>query len=246
MDCGPLPASSGLGRPPAAGWNTYALIHSMSTRARRNVQYAQSHNHTRIQSLAHPLSGSDYMQMDQGKYSHATGTCTQTGQLELSIRPNVSNTSSGCPFSSLRVLPAAFVSPSPCNRLFHYSPLLHQLSPSSTVLPRDICCPKTICLSPLSGHTLCPLPSTKDIFRHWFMCLTECVRVFSTLVFTCHPLLPVFHYSHCLLLAARCSLLNTNVVRNCMSKHNPGSWKQQITMASFNTFKLNETIVQAV
>lgn len=48
------------------------------------------------------------------------------------------------------------------------------------------------------------------------------------------------------LLASRCSLLNTNVVRNCMFKHNPGSWKQQITMASFNTCQLNETIVQAV
>lgn len=73
------------------------------------------------------------MQMDQSIHmlqAHARRQVRHM-QLELSIRPNVSNTSSGCPFSSLRVLPAAFVSPSSCNRLFHYS--------STNSLPHPLC-----------------------------------------------------------------------------------------------------------
>lgn len=133
-------------------------------------------------------------------------------QLELSIRANVRNTSSGCPFFSLHVLlyclpfyfPLTFFLLQVVPPLFSPSPTL---SLSFTLLPRDICCPKTICLSPLSGHSLCPLPSSKGIFRLQLMCLTECILAFSTLVFIRHLLFPVSHYSHC-------SLLKRDVVRN--------------------------------
>ncbi len=94
-------------------------------------------------------------------------------------------------------------------RLFHLSFVLHWLSCffSFTLLPGDICCPKTICLPPFRGHSLCPLPSSKGIFRLPFACLTECLLAFSTLVFICHLLLLLSHYSLRL-------LLNGYVVRN--------------------------------
>lgn len=110
-------------------------------------------------------------------------------RLELSIRSNVSNTSSGCPFFSLHVFPSIFPSPSSCYRLYHLSSVL-SLS-HSFLLPGDICCPKTICLSPLSGRPLCPLPSAKGIFCRRFMCLTQSILHACFQLPTSSPCIPL-------------------------------------------------------
>ena len=145
---------------------------------------------------------------------HTDGSCT----CSLSLTPYgpMSGTHpQAVPFSlcmsSPVVFPSTFLSPSICC-MFHLSSILHQLSlslalslihfaPSGHLLSKDN--------MPLStpGHSLCPLPSSKGIFRHRFMYLTECVLAFSTLVFICHLLPPTSHYSHRL-------LLNRDVVRN--------------------------------
>lgn len=109
VDGGPLPASSALRRPPAAGWNEYALIHSVSTHA---VQYAHSRNHASIQP--------------------PTLWCSQTWtQIQVKIhtpRPHAASVTHKvqCQQHNLRlsspiVLPSTFLSPSFCYRLFHLS-----------------------------------------------------------------------------------------------------------------------------
>lgn len=123
-------------------------------------------------------------------------------QLEVSISPIVSNTSSGCPLFSLHVFPFClpfYIPPIFWCMLFHLfflsSSSLSDLlsSPGTSVVQRQFD-------SPLSGHSPCPLQSSRRLFHAWFMCLTECILAFSTFVFCCQLLLPVFRYSPCLLL----------------------------------------------
>lgn len=116
----------------------------------------------------------------------------------MSIRPKDSNISSSC-------APHPHLFPVLCSLLHssHFlSSLMHVVlslfSPPtlSLSIPWDIWCPKTICVSALTGHSLCPLLSSNRICYFWFMCLTECTLASARLVFSCY-IPPVFHYSHC-------------------------------------------------
>lgn len=179
---GPLPASSGLERPPAAAWNKYALMQSLGTHATVHSMPSvmQVFNHftlwccqiwTLIQVRIHMLQA----------YAHRHARCML---LELSIRSNVSNTPWGCLFffSSLHVfsyrllfyIPLTsfcwvvlpLVSPPPPLSLINFAPSGHLLSKGN------------VALSTFRSFSVCPLLTSKDIF--WWTCLTECIPALST------------------------------------------------------------------
>lgn len=101
-------------------------------------------------------------------------------QLQVSISPSVSNTSFGCPLFSLHFFPSTFLQFSDvcCSTFFLTSNSLSDLRSSlgTSVVQRQFD-------SPLSGHSPCPLQSSRRIFHASFMCLTECILAFSMLLF---------------------------------------------------------------
>ena len=181
-------------------------MHRYTAWALRYIQYA--HSHVRIQSHTHALGWFLTCRWIQVRIRMLQAQRAQTGQ---------SACSSGCPRGPMSATHPRAVPFSPCMSSPFYIPLtflLLQVVPSLcslsfTLLPRDICCPKTM-YAPLHSQVIhCVLcPSSKRNFpTSVFMGLNECALAFSTLVFICHLLLPVSHYPHC-------SLLNRHVVRN--------------------------------
>lgn len=118
-------------------------------------------------------------------------------QLEVSIRPNVSNTSSGCPFFSLHVfpcyLPSTFLHffPDVCcftSFLSTNSLSLTHFAPSGHLLSKD-----NTPLSTLRSFTVSLAVKVKE-YSTFGSCLTECALAFSTLLFSCRrssPCIPL-------------------------------------------------------
>lgn len=121
-------------------WEDHLLLGGMNMHwytacALRYVQYAHSHNQTRIQSLAYTLGWiltCRWILVRLHMLQVHVHWRVRHMQLELSTRSSVSNISSGCLsptcMSSPYVFPSTFLSPSFSSRLFHLFSLFHQLS----------------------------------------------------------------------------------------------------------------------